>query len=141
MQTFYSYFKSLKMLLFFDYVVKVLPIVCVSRAKSAANLCIISIICFSFRLKNVSICIISAKMLFFIYDSKRQMGMATFNYPKMQIFLSKSEIFVFLTVVKFRVSIQRISIFIPPLVARMFFPLFLPPLGVLSSIAFQTISL
>ncbi len=34
------------------------------------------------------------------------------------------------------VSIQRITIFIPPLVARMFFPLFLPPLGVLSSIAF-----
>ena len=47
---------------------------------------IIFIICFSIRLKNVSICIISAKMLFFVDDSKRQMGMATSNYPKMQPF-------------------------------------------------------
>ena len=74
------------MLLFFDYVVKVLPIVCISRTKSAANLCIISIICFSIRLKNVPICIMGAQMLFFVDDSKRQMGMATSNYPKMQPF-------------------------------------------------------
>ncbi|MBQ4295311.1 MAG: hypothetical protein II755_06955, partial [Prevotella sp.] len=63
-------------------------------AKSAANLLIIFIICFSIRLKNVSICIMGAQMLFFVDDSKRQMGMATFNYPKCS-FLPKSEILSF----------------------------------------------